>query len=377
MRFRKAILALAASAFCFLASGQEREKWSLYNWMWDLISAPSRSYDPSAVYQPAACWRVAVTGDLKRAGVSQRNEFKVGSTFPAYTYSELKGGIDKAIGLQVGYGNLSLGYSQKVGGVREYVNKAYSFDYMFGGAALRLNYLDFRQPIEYEMRVGDPGDLLYQEQAGQTDNVGRMRAFMADVLYSFNNRTFAYSAVYKGTKIQRHSAGTWMLGTKFIQGMVENDPGENLSSWLSGIASQSTCQVSIGGGYSYNLVPYHRQPSGEGWEGFRNLTFNLTAVPMVTLFNRFSSVLYEPDPNGGFKEGRKSVMKAQSRVNYVVRAGGIYSWNNYYVSLTGTYDSFSYFGKTSLEYAGTWYKGVVSTGRFFRWTTELLFCVKF
>lgn len=389
MNPKRAALAIVAFVSCFLAAGQETGKGSLFGKVLGMISKPSLSYDSTAIYQPAPHWRVAVSGNLRQAGVSQRNEFTYGSAMmdshgnvveaisPAYTYSELQGGVDKTIGLNVGYGNLSLGYNQKVGGIRKNVNKSLSFDYMANGAALQLQYFDFRQPIKYDMRIGNKDDWFFYQDSGETDNPGRMRAFIADVLYSFNNRTFAYSAVYKGNKIQRHSAGTWMFGAKYIQGMVENDPGEDLSSYVGGMARQTSRQISFGGGFSYNLVPYHRQPSEDGWKGFRNITLNLTAVPMVTLFNQFSSIMYELGPDGKYQEGTNNTMNGKLLVNYVVRAGAIYSWDNYYASLTASYDSYSYKGKSSVEYEGELYDNVISSGRFSRWTAGFQFCMKF
>lgn len=386
---RKHYLTLIALITCCLASGQEREKVSLIDKAMDLISAPSLSYKPSAIYQPSPHWRVAVSGNLRQAGVSQRNEFTVGmatlDTYgnvvekisDAYTVSRLQGGIDKTIGLHVGYGNLSLGYNQKVGGNKEYVNKTYSFDYMIGGASLQLQYFDFRQPIEYEIHIGSPDDWIFRDDSGKTERPGRMRAFIADLLYSFNNRTFAYSAVYKGSKIQRHSAGSWMFGAKYNQGTVELDPGEDLSNWVSGLARQTSRQVSFGGGFSYNLVPLHRQPHEDSWEGFRNLTINLTAVPMATIFNQFSSVMYEPTPDGDYQEGSKNTMNGKLLANYVFRAGAIYSWNNYFAAITASYDSYSYTGKSTVEYEGSYYDNVISTGRFARWMMGVEFCVKF
>ena len=347
--------------------------------------------DTSAVYQPAPRWSVAVSGELHQAGITQENDIDCIFTYTgegegrfdevdAFASSKLLGGLDKVIGLQVGYGNLSLGWNQRIGGDRTGSNTSFSFDYLAPGYALQLQYFDLRRPIDYEMRVsmGDGWEDL--EGSGQTDKPGRMTTFIADAFYAFNRRTFAYSAVYKGNVIQRRSAGTWLFGVKYLQGLVEYDPDEDIvSEMLLGLTRQDTRQVSFGGGFSYNMVPYHRQPGPDG-KGLRNLTFNVTAIPMVTLFNQFSSTMKNP-----FLEENpvmvKNVINGKLHVNYVFKAGAIYSWDRFFLGLSGSYDSYTYRGATDVpaEYSDdeVYFDKIHSTGRFSRWSASLKLCVKF
>ncbi|MBQ3765258.1 MAG: hypothetical protein II874_08380 [Bacteroidales bacterium] len=92
-----------------------------------MISAPSMELDTSAVYQPAARWSVAVSGELHQAGITQENNIDCSFTYmeeegggfdkvDAFASSKLLGGVDKGIGIQVGYGNLTLGWNQRIGG---------------------------------------------------------------------------------------------------------------------------------------------------------------------------------------------------------------------------------------------------------------------
>ena len=57
-------------------------------------------------------------------------------------------------------------------------------------------------------------------------------------------------------------------------------------------------QASIGGGYSVNFVPWHKDPVGPRDEGLRNITINLTAMPVLTLVNRLRTSIYEWDEDG-------------------------------------------------------------------------------
>ena len=340
--------------------------------------------DPLAVYQPAPHWSVAVSGELHQAGITHENaldflfyydESEGGGSqkVEAFTSAKLQGGLDKGIGLQVGYGNLSLGWNQRIGSDNASTNRAFSFDYLAPGYALQLQYFDFRRPVDYELKFlfSDWDDI---EDSGRSDKPGRMTSFIADAFYAFNRRSFAYNAVYKGNVVQRRSAGTWMFGIKYLQGRVEYDPEDFLSELWFGMSRQDTRQVSFGGGFSYNLVPYHRQPGDDG-EGLRNLTFNLTAIPMVTLFNQFSSTM-KNDLLGGDPVVTKTVMNGKMRMNYVFRAGAIYSWDRLFVGVSGSYDSYSYSGSTDVSYYED-YDYVRSSGRFNRWSASLKLCVTF
>ena len=391
--FRKTLTFLVLLPVCCLPGYSQRQD-SFWKKIVDAISAPSMELDPNAVYQPAPRWSVAVSGELHQAGITQEND--IDCVFPyteeegggfdevdAFASSKLLGGVDKGIGIQVGYGNLALGWNQRIGGDKGNTNTTFSFDYLAPGYAFQLQYFDFRRPVDYEMRIaleGEWNDLWDIKGSGQTDHPGRMTTIIADAFYAFNRRSFAYSAAYKGNVVQRRSAGTWMFGVKYLQGSVEYDSDEDIvSHMLLGLVRQDTRQVSFGGGFSYNLVPYHRQPGPDG-KGLRNLTFNVTAIPMVTLFNQFSSSMIN-----NWEEGdpvrTKYVTNGKLHVNYVFKAGAIYSWDRFFLGLSGSYDSYNYKGATKIPEemsdSVVVFDKIHSSGRFSRWAASLKLCVKF
>ena len=381
------ILLVLLPAFCLPAYSQRTD--SFWKKIVNVIAAPSMELDTSAVYQPAPRWSITVSSELHQAGITQENMLDCIYTFDeedgggtdilhAFTSTKLQGGVDKGIGLQVGYGNLSLGWNQRIGGDKASINTSFSFDYLAPGYALQLQYFDFRRPVDYEMRIS-LADIMDIEDSGQTIKPGRMTTFIADAFYAFNRRSFAYSAVYKGNVVQRRSAGTWMFGVKYLQGLVEFDPDEIVSGLMFGMVRQDTRQVAFGGGFSYNLVPFHRQPGADG-KGLRNLTFNLTAIPMVTLFNQFSSTM-RSDLLEGDPVLTKNVINGKLHVNYVFKAGAIYSWNRFYIGVSGSYDSYNYKGSTNIPEEESDYNfdfdKIHSSGRFNRWSASLKFCVKF
>lgn len=386
---RKTLTLLVFMLVCCLPAHSQRQD-SFWGKIVNLISAPSMELDTGAVYQPAPRWNIAVSGALNQVGTTMDNKTEYIYTFEddveggselldASSSFKLLGGVDKIVGLQVGYGNLSLGWNRIVGGDRTSVNTSFSFDYLAPGYALQLQYYDFRRPVDYELKIALGHDWGYHEESGKTEKPGRMTTFIADAFYAFNRRTFAYSAVYNGNVIQRRSAGTWMFGLKYIQGLVEFDPDDILSDLWFGMYRQDTRQVSFGGGFSYNLVPFHRQPGADG-KGLRNLTFNVTAIPMVTLFNQFSSTMRR-EMEEGDPVLVKNVINGKLHVNYVFKAGAIYSWDRFFVGVSGGYDRYNYRGSTAVpeDFSDddVQFENIQSSGRFSRWNATLKLGVKF
>lgn len=344
----------------------------------DKFTSTSRELDPDAVYQPAPRWTFALTGDLRQAEVSQKQEFALPyailgpddemiiSWTPIYLSSILKGKTNKAIGLQAGYGNLSIALSKTFRA--EGTERVFSFDYLSAGHAVQVQFFNLSNPVNYHMTYSQEDDWAYREEEGITENPGNMRALIVDAIYAFNRRSFAYSAAYKGNLFQKHSAGSWMFGSKLILGEYSIDPSEEMSGWTGGQARQTSAQLSFGGGYSYNLVPYHRQPYAERDKGLRNVTINLTFIPMVTLFNQFTSTTYQQnDDSNLFEEVDKSVMNGKLLINYVARFGISYSVNLFTFNLSASKDDFSYKGTSGLTFEGYKSNDVKTSGNFSRW----------
>ena len=353
----------------------------------DRILAPSRALDPNAVYVPAPRWTVALTGDLRQATFSQTQDFSLPSAklgpdgemiveeTPVNVSVYVKGKVGTGIGAQVGYGDLCLSLSRNLGG--EGSDEVYSFDYQSARYALQAQYFSYLNPVNYHQIFGEEGDWRYREDDGITEKPGQIRSFLLDAFYAFNRRTFAYSAAYRGNLFQKRSAGSWMFGGKVILGDYRIDPEEEIARWVNGQSRQSTAQVSLGGGYSYNLVPFHRQPYGERDKGLRNLTINMTFLPMVTFFNQFSSTAYHDLENGVYKEVDKYVSNGKLQVNYVARLGIGYTYNLFSVNLSASNNDYSYSGNSSVVYRGYQTDDVKTEGKYFRWTATLRLGMRF
>lgn len=383
--FRSALTSILA--FLVLCPLRAQEQKGLFGRALDKIVAPSRELDPNAVYQPKPRWTFAVTGDLRQAGVSQKQEFTLPSAKlgpsgemiiilnPVYLSSNLQGKVGKGLGFQAGYGNLSVAMSKSFRS--EGTDSVFSLDYLSAGYALQVQYILLTNPVHYHMIIGEEGERGYLERDEMTDSPGQMRSFIVDAFYAFNRRSFAYSAAYKGNMFQRRSAGSWMFGSKLILGEFSIDPAEVIVNLAADQAKQTSSQLSFGGGYSYNLVPFHRQPYAKRDKGLRNLTLNATLLPMVTIFNQFAATSYDRDEEGNYKELFKNVMNGRLLVNYVARVGIGYTHDLFSVNLSASHDNFSYKGVSAINYQGYLNEEVSTSGNFFRWMVALRLGVRF
>ena len=383
MPLNRTLLTFAATAL-FLVPARAQE--SGFRAFIDRIAGPSPVLDPEAIYQPKPRFHFALTGDVRQANMEEEKLFKVGvghfdgynitfEEIPARISSSLSSDLDKAVGFQAGYGNLSLALSKKIKGQGK--DDYFSFDYLSAGFAVQVQYFNLLQPVTYRYTMGEEGHWAYLDQEGTTENPGNLRTFIVDAFYAFNRRSFAYSAAYKGNLFQRRSAGSWMFGSKLILGDYGIDPSEPIAGWAGQQSLQTSAQVAFGGGYSFNLVPYHRQPTGDRDKGLRNLTVNATFLPMVTLFNQFTSKAFHLGEDGKYTEFHKSVMNGKLLVNYVARVGIGWSYNLFTANLSASMDSFSYKGNSEMSVDGMIADKVATSGRFARYTVALRLGMRF
>ena len=382
MKLNRILLPLAAVTLLVPAQAQE----SRFRAFIDRIAGPSPELDPEAIYQPQPRFHFALTGDIRKANMDEEKLFQVGvghfdgynvtfEEIPARISSSMSSDLDKAVGFQAGYGNLGLALSKKIKGQGK--DDYFSFDYLSAGFAVQVQYFNLLQPVTYRYTMGEEGHWAYSDQEGTTENPGNLRTFIVDAFYAFNRRTFAYSAAYKGNLFQRRSAGSWMFGSKLILGDYGIDPSEPIAGWAGQQSLQTSAQVAFGGGYSYNLVPYHRQPTGDRDKGLRNLTINATVLPMVTLFNQFTSKAFHQEEDGKYSEFHKSVMNGKLLVNYVARVGIGWSYNLFTANLSASMDSFSYKGNSEMSVEGLIADNVATSGRFARYTVALRLGMRF
>ena len=379
MRVNRYILILGM-ALTFLGTAAAQEQKGFIGRTIDKLTAPLAELDPNAIYQPKPRWTFALTGDFHQAGITQDLAYTVGvgkmddwgnitmEDVPATISSKLISNVDNSIGFQAGYGSLSLALNKQISKSED--DRTFTFDYQSAGYALQVQFYNLSHLVTYHSIVADPSHWGYQEWDETTLDPGRLRSLIVDAFYAFNRRTFAYSAAYKGNMFQKRSAGSWMFGTKLSLGDFNIDPDDIIVGLSAGYSKQTSAQISFGGGYSYNFVPLHRQPTGDREKGLRNLTFNVTAIPMVTIFNQFTSTAYDTG-NGGYTPVRKSKMNGNLMVNYVYRVGVAFTRDLYTFNLSANSDSYSYEGISTIPSNEIKTPGIKTSGTFMRWTVGL------
>jgi hypothetical protein len=99
----------------------------------------------------------------------------------------------------------------------------------------------------------------------------KLTTYNVNAYYAFNGRKFSFPAAFSQSYIQRRSAGSWLVGLSLMGARVKfSDTGiegvDNLRLWLG--------NLSIGGGYGYNLVTRHH------W------MFHLSTLPTLVVVNK-------------------------------------------------------------------------------------------
>ena len=376
MQFRPILILAVSCLTAFPVAAQGPISWA--GKVVARLNASKERLDSSAIYQPRPRWNATLKTSLRQTGVSQVYAFDIPAalvanshlteTWPAEMTLALKEHLYTAVGLAGGYGGLTVGFSREVGRKSADYNRSNSFAYQGPGFNVRFQYYDIRQPMTYSLTAGD------WEGSGVTEHNGRMRVMAADAVYAFNRTTFAYCAVYKGNMLQRRSAGSLLIGAKYLQGELAIDPSEVLGGWLYDVTRHTTAQGSIGVGYSYNFVLLHHAGTGPDDRGLRNLTFNLTALPMMTLYDHHAAE--RRSASGDSQTQPLQQMNSRMRFNYVTQGGVCYAWDRCRLALTADYDGFRFQGSSVFrQELGT--TEIETTGRFFKWSAVLQFNVKF
>ena len=275
----------------FSASAQEKQKSWVVRTVTNLIhslTAPSKRYDSTYVYQNPLKWMVGLEGEVLRVGASLNSDLKITDLrddSPSIEMGTMKIGMRndpyQKLGLAVGFGGISLGYGLHLGNKNDKRNSVFSLGTTSAFWGARVRYTKFYQYPEGKLVLGDYVTDL------DSNYKGLMRNLALDGCYAFNRKRFVYSAAYGGRALQRRSAGSFLVTAKYTQGDFSFDPEDNLRARLNNLQRYSFLQFSAGGGYSYNLVLFHRNPANSSTvSGLRNFTLNATAMARLSFFNR-------------------------------------------------------------------------------------------
>ena len=244
--------------------------------------------DTTRIYQPRNRLSIGVFSTGQKAGFNVNVNFSIGkdgtnsqTSISTYKLSEK---LCKKVGLEVGYGNVGLGYGLEVGPRSAMKKKSFAFNILGKSWGVHLNYFKITNPFTSGLRLWDENNEVVIEDEFTPEGIASLQSLTIDGYYVFNNKRFAYPATYKKSLVQRRTTGSWMLTARYMQGSLYNSPEDAWDSYNL-IDCFTALQASVGGGYSVNFVPWHKDPTGPREAGLRNLTINLTTLPVLTLSN--------------------------------------------------------------------------------------------
>ena len=188
--------------------------------------------------------------------------------------------------------------------------------------------------------------------------------------YVFNGRRYSQAAAYNQSVIQRHSAGSLLLGATWYQSSFDYADIRNAFFMIigHGIYRAKVHQANIGLGYGYNWVP------------LRGLVVNVMAMPTLSVYDRVKAYKYEMNydlspiepvdnygdwnketktwdngkthkpllmadvSNGQFDywDEEPEIIYSMWHFNLDLRVGIAYNWSNYFIGAQAQYNNFNY-----------------------------------
>lgn len=305
------------------------------------LTAPSKSLDSTYVFQSTFKWVVGTEGKTIHLGADLNSNITI-HNFVGDNAEIIKGTMKTGLqnqpywkwGLAAGYGSIRFGYGIQLGRKRGDRNSYLSFGLGGSSYGARIQYYRIQQyPVGTLAIDGlQPVDLA-------SEYMGEMRNLTLDAFYAFNRHKFVYNAVYGGRVLQRRSAGSWLVSAKFLQGDFSLDDKDPIWEQLKDLQRYSTQQVSLGGGYSFNWVLLHRNPSDpKTAEGLRNITLNATVMPMFSFYNDIQT---EQNTTDGIVKVR---YQGQPTFSPTFQGGLCYTGGRVNVILKAEYERFSFQG---------------------------------
>lgn len=381
MKRKTTVLLLVLIVSSALCQAQEATFWQKVNYR---LTKPA-VVDTTFIYQPKAGFSLGLFSTGQKAGFDMKVDFDLiyddGTKQPCLSTFNLSENLCRKIGLEVGYGNIGFGYGLEVG--RRSAQKKQSFGLNIVGKSwgLHFNYFNLSNPFTTGIAIGEPGSQDYLEEQWTMEEMAVLSDLSIDGYYVFNNKRFAFPAAYKSGLVQRHTAGSWMVTARYIQGSLYNSPEAAAGSYNL-FHCFSTLQASIGGGYSANFVLWHKDPTGQRDQGLRNITVNLTALPVITLGNYLKTITYTYDEESNHTGEKVYKVWCHPVPNYIGSVAASLTWNQFYFTTQFTYNRFFFrsrdaFNTTQFDLSEYDLHDVGFHGTFHDWTLKGLFVYRF
>jgi hypothetical protein len=340
------------------------------------LTAPKKSLDSTYVFQPTLKWSIALESQYLRTGADLHNDITL-TDFLEDKTATLSGTMDtglrnepyQKVGLAAGYGSLHIGYGIQLGKKSKLRNSYFSLGTTSSFYGARARYFKIHQYPEGKLAIA--GDVLDFD----AEYPGELRYLSLDAFYAFNRHRFVYTAVYDGRILQRRSAGSWLVAAKYSQGDFSLDEKDHLWAQLNDLQRYAAHQVSAGGGYSFNWVILHRDPTDPASAaGLRTLTLNATILCRLSLLNHIHTE--QLADGGGFNKVR---YEGQPALSPTFQSGLCYTWARCCFSASVEYNNFNFRGiETEIPESDNNFRTKVQTrGAFYDFTVQGKVIVRF
>lgn len=336
----------------------------------DNITSPNPRVDAEFISKPDLPWAFSINNSLISPGVDLHGDANIseipfvditdpGSDVHAIFDSRLRRSLHKKFGLSAGYGGLRLSTGTEVGARNPGKNTFLSFSQSNPFFGVSFKYTKLSEYMEGSLDI----DGLSSSYDYVSDYPATMRNLSGDVYYVFNGRRFSYKAVTGSNVDQIRSAGSMLAIARYVQGDVSVNPNDvQMLALTNGLNRYSTQQISIGGGYSYNIVPFNRSASNtKNGKGYRNLTFNLTAMTMASLYNHINTYYQQSE-----EKTKKTRFEGRIAPTIVARGGMSFSWDRFGLLASVVYNRFGFSSVNTNVWDGSYrLKDVVKTSATF------------
>ena len=327
--------------------------------------------DPTYIEVPDKPWRVILRYKENAVDVDYSQSLDI----PAYNEHAdwnlcFEPPLASSIGFWVGYRGTGFSYSKSLtkNAGRYYSISSTGAKYGFNFRLRRFNTKDARfSSTDRNLETGVESEI---DSAVIMPSPVWIRSVYINGYYVFNGRRYSQAAAYNQSVIQRHSAGSFLLGATWYQSSFDYSDYKNATYMIigHGIHRIKVHQANLGIGYGYNWVP------------LRGLVVNVMAMPTISVYNRVKAYKYETnydlsaeqsvDDFGNWNpETRRwangkthkpllmhdnsnsqfdywdiepEVNYSMLRLNLDLRLGIAYNWSNYFISTQAQYNNFHY-----------------------------------
>ncbi len=327
--------------------------------------------DPKYIEVPDKPWRVILR--YKENGVDVDYEHSV--DFPATNERaewklSFEPPVASSVGFWVGYRGTGFSYSKSL---TKNAGRYYSFSTTGAKYGFNFRLRRFKtDDAEFSGKGYKDGQLDGEpyDTAFSMPSPVWIRSVYVNGYYVFNGRRYSQAAAYNQSVIQRHSAGSFLLGATWYQSSFDYSDMANgyFMIFGDGISRIKVHQANLGVGYGYNWVP------------LRGLVVNAMVMPTVSVYNRVKVYKYdfnyylapqepvddygewdketklwangkEDKPLTMMKEGANDIYYwdegsetsySALQLNLDLRLGIAYNWSNYFIGLQGQYNNFIY-----------------------------------